>query len=144
MIHFGHGTSATPTHRLIMGDDGFTFVGKRKSNYDSAWFQVSANSTYTKTHNLGWVMPFPPTIRILFSTVQNPVLGTHNIYEIGVNSMSGNVGNPTNTVYGITHIRHVNSNTILISTAKDGGFYSSGGEDVTAQTTGYYLIYMYR
>jgi hypothetical protein len=113
-------------------------------NYDSGWFQVSANSTYTRIHNLGWALPFPPTIRAFFSTVANPVLGTNNIYEISMNSMSGNVGNPTNTVYGITHIRHLTSNAILISTAKDGVFYSSGGEDVAGQTTGYYRIFMYR
>jgi hypothetical protein len=115
-------------------------------NYDSGWSQVSANSTYTKAHNLGWALPFPPTtIRIFFSTVVNPVLGTNNIYEISsVNTISGLYNNTTNLAYGINHIRHLNSNSILISTANNGVFYSSGGEDVSSQSSGYYRIYMYR
>jgi hypothetical protein len=38
-------------------------------NYDTGWFQVSGNSIYTRIHNLGWAIPFPPIIRAFFSTL---------------------------------------------------------------------------
>jgi hypothetical protein len=114
------------------------------ANYDSGWFAVSSNSTYNITHNLGWTFPNPPRIRLFYSDFSNPVLGTNPIYELSVNSMSGIYNDSSNYQYGINHIRHISSNQLRISTCVRGVYYSEGGEDVGAETSGYYRIIMYR
>ena len=116
----------------------------RVSNYDSGWFAVSSNSVYDLTHNLGWSFPNPPFIRAFFSTTASPILGTNNIYEISVNSMSGLYNGADNYQYGISHIRHITSNQLRISTPIRGVYYSRGGEDVANYTAGYFRIIMYR
>jgi hypothetical protein len=119
-------------------------------NYDSGWFQVSANSFYYKNHNLNWSFPFPPIIRIFYCSQPDPIIPDvtndplTNVYEIGINHISGNYGNPTNTAYGITSINHVTKNTILINTAVDGIMYARGGNIIINQSTGYYRIFMYK
>ena len=113
------------------------------NSYDSGWFAVSSNSTYTFTHNLGWSFPNPPRLRLFYSDFATPILGTNQIYEISVNSMSGLYNDSSNYQYGINHIRHISSNQLLISTCVRGVYYSEGGEDVGAETSGYYRLIMF-
>jgi len=128
----------------LIVNNTFKLNGIRINNYDSGWFAVSSNSTYNLTHNLDWAFPNPPFIRAFYSDNANPTLGTNNIYEISVNSMSGLYNDTTNYQYGIGHIRHISNNQLRISTAVRGIYYSTGDEGVSAQTSGYYRVIMYR
>lgn len=68
--------------------------------YDSGFFSMTFGGGYQKTHNLGIALTNVPPIKILFSTVSSPVLGTDKISDItGTDSIC---------------ISHVNSNLIAI------------------------------
>jgi hypothetical protein len=116
----------------------------RIPDYDSGWIAVTKNDVYPITHNLNWNISYPPTIRAFYSTVSNPTLGTNSIYELSLTSMSGLHSDSSNYVYGINQIRHTSSIAFNLSTATDGVFYTSGGEDTSQADSGYYRIFMYR
>ena len=121
-----------------------TVTGITKPNFISGWTSVSNNGLYTFTHNLNWTWPYVPFVRVFFSSVVSPVVGTDNIFELATSPMSGLNNQNTNYQYGIGSLNHDNSNTIVISTATNGLFYDPGGLGQGIIASGYISLLVYR
>jgi hypothetical protein len=104
--------------------------------YDSNWVAIERNSSYIFTHNLNWKMPDIPLIKILFSNVSEPILGTDMIFDMSYRSESNNL-------YGIS-IRHICSNTIVIGSCIDGVYFCKTGDNIYDYKSGYIRVIMYR
>jgi hypothetical protein len=116
--------------------------GSRVNNYSSNWTYMAANSEYNFSHNFGWTIESPPFLRILFSPVSAPVLGTDIILEMDVCHTTGLDNNQTNEMYGI-FVSHLSGNTLRIYTGNDGVYYGKGTTTYHYHT-GYIKVIMYK
>ena len=94
------------TDRIFIGEcvtDGSSVTSVTaytlKGRYDSGWFAVSANTKYTKTHNLGCI---PLNIELLGATDSSGA-NCHKVgyYDDGSNTYGGMVWNITTTTFDI-------------------------------------------
>lgn len=121
---------------------GLYNLGVTFPNYDSGWFNAAAtNTSYTFTHNLGISLSYPPRVRILVSAVNNPVLGTNNVYEAQIAQCASNLGNPTNVGGGL-NVVYNSANTIIVSTGNSFIYVDNGGTGVSIGV-GYIRVYIY-
>jgi hypothetical protein len=96
--------------------------------YTSGWFHVTNGGSYTKTHNHN-----PPLIRVYYSNVSAPTLGTNSIYDLGCGG--GHLYN------GFT-IRYSDANNFVIRIHNNNIFYtySSTNDEVVS---GYFNVFIY-
>ena len=141
MVYFQTSTT-TSVPGYALSTKGFFNSGITMPNFDSGWFNAAAvNTLYTFTHNLNISLSYPPRVRILVSAVNNPVLGTNNVYEAQISQSAGNLGNPTNTGWGLNWFIS-SANAIKVSTGNSGIYIDNGGTGVSI-TTGYIRVYIY-
>jgi len=128
----GNGTTAVQTYRVFVGEvtvtgavvtaiTWYALMGR----YDSGWFSVAANSTYTKNHNIGLNGKYTSVV-----TIADDAAGTND--RILANNFSGGAG------YW-QRASTTPRNQIDLSTAVSNVGYSTSGT-LTAIGTAYYRI----
>ena len=119
---------------------GFYNIGNYFTNYKSGWFAVTQNQNYTITHNLNMSIDYPLRVIVLFSNVSLPILGTNIIAQVTGQDV-GNLGNPTNTAFGM-QVFFTGANTLSIRTGNNGVFIDSSNIGAS-YGSGYYNVYVY-
>ena len=108
--------------------------GSALSLFDSQWFYVLPNTEYTfSPNNYTFSLDNPPQIRLLYSTVNNPVVGTNHIYDIS------NLGSNWNFQVG-WNIKWTSSSSFTLNTST---FVAQNVNNLINYSNGYFRIYLY-